>query len=384
MAEFDFSTTKTLICAPGSSSRLSELCKALDISNLMLVTDKGLLDAGIIQPIVSQLETNKIKPLIFSDVIADPPEEVVIAAASRAKENRIDGVLGLGGGSSMDVAKLIAVLAKGGVAIENCYGIDQISSDRLPLILVPTTAGTGSEVTPISIVTTGKTTKTGVVSSRLLPDYAVLDAELTLNLPAQVTAATGVDAMVHAIEAFTSKIKKNFYSDMLAKQALSLLSQNIGTAVKDGKNIKARQNMLLGSALAGQAFANAPVAAVHALAYPLGGHFHIPHGLSNALVLLPVLRINSHVVFEQYSELLECFDSGCEDQTSVSRAETFIDEMERIIDDVELPRKLSDLDIGEQDLPLLARDAMLQQRLLVNNPVDIQEKDALAIYQSVF
>ena len=372
MAEFDFSTTKTLICAPGSSSRLSELCKALDISNLMLVTDKGLLDAGIIQPIVSQLETNKIKPLIFSDVIADPPEEVVIAAASSAKENRIDGVLGLGGGSSMDVAKLIAVLAKGRVAIENCYGIDQISSDRLPLILVPTTAGTGSEVTPISIVTTGKTTKTGVVSSRLLPDYAVLDAELTLNLPAQVTAATGVDAMVHAIEAFTSKIKKNFYSDMLAKQALSLLSQNIGTAVKDGKNIKARQNMLLGSALAGQAFANAPVAAVHALAYPLGGHFHIPHGLSNALVLLPVLRINSRVV------------SGCEDQTSVSRAETFIDEMERIIDDVELPRKLSDLDIGEQDLPLLARDAMLQQRLLVNNPIDIQEKDALAIYQSVF
>ena len=284
----------------------------------------------------------------------------------------------------MDVAKLIAVLAKGEVAIEHCYGIDQISSDRLPLILVPTTAGTGSEVTPISIVTTGKTTKTGVVSSRLLPDYAVLDAELTLNLPAQVTAATGVDAMVHAIEAFTSKIKKNFYSDMLAKQALSLLSQNIGTAVKDGKNIKARQNMLLGSALAGQAFANAPVAAVHALAYPLGGHFHIPHGLSNALVLLPVLRINSRVVFEQYSELLECFDSGCEDQTSVSRAETFIDEMERIIDDVELPRKLSDLDIGEQDLPLLARDAMLQQRLLVNNPIDIQEKDALAIYQSVF
>ena len=160
MAEFDFSTTKTLICAPGSSSRLSELCDALDISNLMLVTDKGLLDAGIIQPIVSQLETNKIKPLIFSDVIADPPEEVVIEAASRAKENRIDGVLGLGGGSSMDVAKLIAVLAKGRVAIENCYGIDQISSDRLPLILVPTTAGTGSEVTPISIVTTGKTTKT--------------------------------------------------------------------------------------------------------------------------------------------------------------------------------------------------------------------------------
>ena len=201
MADFDFSTTKTLICAPGSSSRLSELCKALDISNLMLVTDKGLLDAGIIQPIVSQLKSNKIKPLIFSDVIADPPEEVVI----EAKENRIDGVLGLGGGSSMDVAKLIAVLAKGEVAIENCYGIDQISSDRLPLILVPTTAGTGSEVTPISIVTTGKTTKTGVVSSRLLPDYAVLDAELTLNLPAQVTAATGVDAMVHAIEALRQK-----------------------------------------------------------------------------------------------------------------------------------------------------------------------------------
>ena len=205
----------------------------------------------------------------------------------------------------MEVAKLIAVLASGrediAQLLESIYGIDLVLCDRLPLIQVPTTAGTGSEVTPISIVTTGATQKTGIVSKRLLPDFAILDAQLTVGLPSHVSAATGVDAMVHAIEAFTSKAKKNAYSDMLAKQALLLLSANIRQACTDGSDLDARQAMLLGSMLAGQAFANAPVAAVHALAYPLGGHFHVPHGLSNSLVLPPVLRFNAGAASALYA-----------------------------------------------------------------------------------
>ena len=174
----------------------------------------------------------------------------------------------------------------------NIFISNDLPEPKKPLIQVPTTAGTGSEVTPISIVTTGATTKMGVVSPLLLPDLALLDAELTLGLPPAVTAATGIDAMVHAIEAYTSKIKKNPLSDLLAREALRLLAANLDQAVHNGHNREARQAMLLGACLAGQAFANAPVAAVHALAYPLGSHFHLPHGLCNALMLPPVLAFN--------------------------------------------------------------------------------------------
>ena len=385
MNDFEFSSCKTLICELGASTRVFELCDSLNANKVMLVTDPGLVESGIVAPIVEQLKAHAIEVTLYSDVIADPPDHIVESAAKIAKNYLVNGVIGLGGGSSMDVAKLIAVLAGGETNLANCYGIEQIKTRRLPLVLIPTTAGTGSEVTPISIVTTGETTKTGVISRQLLPDYAVLDANLTLKLPPNVTAATGIDAMVHAIEAYTSKIKKNFYSDLLAKQALTLLSRNIIKVMEDGHDLIARQSMLLGSALAGQAFANAPVAAVHALAYPLGGHFHIPHGLSNSLVLLPVLRVNSAVAYTEYSELLDCFPSArTHTGSAAERASTFIQMLDEMIEEVEIPRRLSELDINEQDLPILAKDAMLQQRLLVNNPVEITEMRALEIYQSIF
>ena len=217
---------------------------------------------------------------------------MILAAVAEARAQGIDGVVSIGGGSSLDTAKLIAVLAGSDQAIGDIYGIGLVKGERLPLVLAPTTAGTGSEVTPISIVTTGASEKKGVVAPQLLPDWAILDAELTVGLPAAVTAATGIDAMVHAIEAFTSKHKKNVVSDCLAREALRLLGGNIRKACVTPQDRDARSDMLLGSMLAGMAFANAPVAAVHALAYPLGGHFHVPHGLSNALVLPYVLEFN--------------------------------------------------------------------------------------------
>ena len=229
---------------------------------------------------------------IFQDVQADPPEDIVLNALVRARAEKTGTVVGLGGGSAMDVAKLIAALCNSSQALSDAYGIGNLTGARLPLIQIPTTAGTGSAVTPISIITTGATTKAAVVAPQLLPNIALLDPEFTLGLPPHVTASTGIDAMVHAIEAFTSAIHKNRYSDMLAKKALESMSANIETAVRDRENLDARTAILFGSLLAGQAFANAPVAAVHALAYPLGGHFHIPHGLSNLLVLPRVLRFN--------------------------------------------------------------------------------------------
>jgi alcohol dehydrogenase class IV len=223
-----------------------------------------------------------------------------------------------------------------------------------------------------------------VSSKQLLPDVAVLDPDLTLGLPPAVTAMTGVDAMVHAIEAYTSQHKKNPVSDNLARQALTLLSQNIRTAVHEGDNREARSNMLLGAMLAGQAFANAPVAAVHALAYPLGGHFHIPHGLSNSLVLPAVLEFNAQEASELYAELAEIVIGEPVAGSVESRSAALIEAMRVLIDDVSLPATLQLAGVDEKSLEMLAEDAMLQQRLLVNNPREVSYDDALAIYRDAY
>ncbi len=385
MQPFSFDTTTSIICKVGASLKLAEYFKTLSVDHLMLVTDPGIINAGLGQPIIKALEKAGIGIELFTDVQADPPEKVVLEAAATARAANVDGVLGLGGGSSMDVAKLVAALSASEQPLSQMYGIGNISGARLPLIQVPTTAGTGSEVTPIAIITTGETTKTGVVSKQLLPDYAVLDAELTLGLPPAITAATGVDAMVHAIEAYTSRHKKNAYSDMLAQQALRLLSANVREVVHNGENLETRASMLLGSLMAGQAFANAPVAAVHALAYPLGGHFHIPHGLSNSLVLPHVLRYNAPDAGDYYAQLLPCIAiEGTTGGSTTAKTQRFIDEINTLIKDVELPQTLREMKITEADLTMLAEDAMLQQRLLVNNPRDVAYEDALAMYQAAF
>ncbi len=238
-------------------------------------------------------------------------------------------------------------------------------------------------MTPISIVTTGETTKTGIVAPILFADIAILDATFTQNLPAQITAATGIDAMVHAIEAYTSKRKKNPYSDMLAKQALRLLNANLQRVLQDGYDLDARQNMLVGSMLAGQAFANAPVAAVHALAYPLGGHFHLSHGHSNALVLTEVLKFNAPAAKQLYAELMTWLDphsKGCHDGLT----DLFIDHFNNHLMQSGLTLKLNQLNVPEHMLQVMAEDAMQQSRLLQNNPRELKVEDAYQIYQAIY
>ncbi len=223
----------------------------------------------------------------------------------------------------------------------------------------------------------------GVVSKQLYADYVLLDAELTTGLPALPTAATGIDAMVHAIEAYTSAHLKNPLSDALGKEALRLLSKNLLTACKDGKNRAAREAMLLGANLAGQAFSNSPVAAVHALAYPLGGHYHLPHGLTNALMLGPVLRFNMKAAAPLYAELAEVV-LGTVEGDELSRAEQFVEYMQNLMNESGAPQRLRDVGVSEESLPTLAKDAMIQTRLLGNNPVPVTESDALALYQEAY
>ncbi|MEL6214377.1 MAG: iron-containing alcohol dehydrogenase [Pseudomonadota bacterium] len=385
MSPFTFNTTRSIINRPGALDDIAEACRKLGIQRPLTVTDGGIVKLGLHERLRSLLCSAGLQPIAFTEVVADPPEQIVLDALEAGKRHDADGVIGLGGGSSMDTAKVVALLAGSGEKLEDAYGVDQASGPRLPLILIPTTAGTGSEVTAVAILTTGETTKQGIVSDHLYPDIAVLDAALTLGLPPRLTAMTGVDAMVHALEAYTSAHKKNAYSDMLAREALRLMSENIVQATHDGDDLAAREAMLLGACLAGQAFANAPVAAVHALAYPLGGHYHIPHGLSNSLVLPEVLRFNATHATAHYAELAAVvLPAGELSQCVQERCDQFIDYFVALIKQLELPATLSEVDVPESDLPMLARDAMAQQRLLVNNPRDVTEADAFAIYKAAY
>ena len=380
-----FNTVPDVSVGVGATAHLGEAARELGISQILLVTDPDIVNFGLLDTAMASLQANNIGISLFDKVVADPPEAVVKEAVSMAQGDGCDGVVGFGGGSSMDVAKLLAVMIKGRQTLEQIYGVEQIVGGRVPLIQVPTTAGTGSEVTMVSIITTGETTKSGIVSRTLLADKVILDAGLTLELPAAITAATGIDAMVHAIEAFTSKRLKNPLSDMLACEALRLLSANISVAVKEGDNIDARSAMLLGAMLAGQAFANAPVAAVHALAYPLGGNYHIPHGLSNSLVLPHVMRFNASACADLYAQLAPIILSDqklpdCPTETANQLADHFL----ALADDLGLQTRLRELDIPEQDLSKLAQQAILQQRLLINNPRPVSEQDAYTIYRQAY
>ena len=383
MNPFTFNTTPSLRMGAGLAGEIGQITRPICGDRVLLVTDPGMMATGLVQRVRDGLRAAGVAVTLFDQVQADPPESIVVQAAQKARG--ATGVIGFGGGSSLDVAKLAALLAASDQPLEEAYGVGNARGPRLPLVLVPTTAGTGSEVTPISIVTTGASEKMGVVSPLLLPDLALLDPELTLGLPAHVTAATGIDAMVHAIEAYASvNPNNNPISRALAVEALGLMGRMLLRAVQKPDDLEARTGMLLGSMLAGQAFANSPVAAVHALAYPIGGHYKVPHGLSNALVLPHVLRFNAQVAPEAYAELLPHVFPDLPAMNVADAAMKFAQSMADLSQACGLEQGLREMGIAREALPELARDAMNQTRLLVNNPRPVDEAAAMQIYEAAW
>ena len=387
MSDFNFNTTPGIIFGKGVSTSSSD--KIIDKlgDNIFLITDADLIKIGLNKSIINELSKSSSVE-VFDDVESDPSKKTLIKALDRAKTFKPTGILGFGGGSSMDIAKLVSLLIGTEQNIENIWGVGNAKGPRLPLVLIPTTAGTGSEVTPISIITLEGDQKKGLSSPIILPDLAVLDPELTLNLPRDITAATGIDAMVHAIEAYTSiNQNNNPISKLLAIESLKLLGTSIETAVFDGHNIEARSNMLLGSMMAGQAFANSPVSAVHALAYPIGGIFHIPHGLSNSLILPHVLKFNSinPKACEQYAFLAPFIfkDINLKTNNQIICNE-FIERLENLSSLLNIPSKLRDIDIPKEACAKMAKESMKQTRLLVNNPREVTEEDAFNIYNAAW
>ncbi len=390
MTPFAFNTSPGIRFGDGIASDLANICGKLLGQSVLFITDAGLTNLGLTKNALLSLEAAGIAVTLFDAVEADPSRATLMAAVDMAKSANVDAVVGFGGGSSLDIAKLVALLVGSGEDVDEAWGVGNAKGPRLPLVLVPTTAGTGSEVTPVSIITVEEGEKRGVVSPLILPDLAILDVDLTIGLPPHITAATGIDAMVHAIEAYTSKnANNNPMSRMLAVEALTHLGANIEKAVFEGKDRKARSAMMLGSMLAGQAFANSPVAAVHALAYPLGGTFHVPHGLSNALVLPHVLRFNASETSNgsalQYAELApHAFADLDRNEGAQATCSAFIERLAALSKKLGLETNMRQLGVKETDLEQMAVDAMKQTRLLVNNPRELSKSDALAIYRAAW
>jgi len=372
-----FQTVSDIRIDPGGSAKLDHYVYGLSRNKrIAIITDRGVRSLGLMDAGLEALRSVGYDVMVFDDVVADPPEDIVLRGAEAVKAFGAGLVIGFGGGSPMDTAKVIAHLAGCDQSLESLYGVGLAKGPKLPLLLIPTTAGTGSEVTNVAIITTGKTAKKGVVADSLYADRVLLDASLTLGLPKHITAATGIDAMVHAIEAYTSIIHKNPLSDALALTALRKLDRAIITACNEPSNVEARNNMLIGAMLAGQAFSNAPCAAVHALAYPLGGFFHVPHGLSNALVLTEVMKYNAPKADHWYEEIAREMGVG---QTGNS----LIDKMEAIKDATKVPQTLGDVKITADAIPMMAKDAMTKDRLLMNNARKMTYDATVKIYEAI-
>lgn len=376
---FAFSYGPRLVSGAGSADGIADL---LPEGPVLFVTDNQIVSLGLAEAALAALRASGREVTVASEVEADPSRATLEAVVALGRESSAVSVVGFGGGSPMDVAKLAAYLLGSGDDLDAIWGVGNARAKGLPLVLVPTTAGTGSEATPISIITLPGDEKRGVSSQALIAGHAVLDPALTLGLPRHVTAATGMDAMVHAIEAYTSIHLKNPLSDLLAREALRLLAANLLLACEEPGNVAAREAMLLGAHLAGVAFSNAPVAGVHALAYPLGGRFHVPHGLSNVLMLPHVMAFNMSAAMPLYAELGPLVDPALEGLGQQAQAQGLLEALRTMATRAGMPAQLSAVGVSSADLDRLAADAMLQERLLKNNPRPITLDDARQLYEA--
>jgi alcohol dehydrogenase class IV len=378
-----FQTTPRILMGPGTLAQTAAEVHRLKARNVLIVTDKGLIAAGLASRLEAVLTGAGIAWSRFDAVEPDPRFEIAVQAAEMAKKEKADLVIGLGGGSPLDIAKVCAVLTTNTKPVGELFGIDMVPEAGLTTILIPTTAGTGSEVTPIAILSDEhEKLKKGIVSPRLFPAAAILDPELTLGMPPRVTASTGLDALIHAVEAFTSK-NANSISDVLARRAMQLVFGNIRKAYANGEDLAARANMLEGSLLAGMAFANAGVTAVHAFAYPIGAEFHIPHGVANSIMLPPVMEFNMLGNLEKFAEMAGIFGEPVDGLSLRERAHRMVKAVRELVDDLQIPKHLREFGVREPHIPALAQGVMKVTRLLANNPRRITPADAEAIYREV-
>lgn len=369
----------------GAIKKLGSEIEQYDPAKILIVADPVLQSLGFVDKIISAIQNGKREIDIYTDLIPEPTLQTGQTIVNFTRTGNYSLVVGIGGGSALDMSKLAAVFANNpGNLTEylNLTATRTIQYKGIPKILIPTTSGTGAEVTNIAVLALEKT-KDVIAHDYLIADVAIVDPALTITVPPAVTAATGADALTHAIEAFLS-VNANAYSDGLALQAIRLIGGSLETAVKNGKDEQARTDMAYGSYLAGLAFFNAGVGAVHALAYPLGGQFHLAHGASNAVLLPYVLNYISNSCFPKMKTILEMFGVESKELTDPEAAKKCVVLLGSLIKNIGIPDKLGDFGIPETAAMALAADGILQKRLLARCPMTLEEPDILKIYQSAF
>jgi alcohol dehydrogenase len=384
MKTFSFTGAKKIVFGNGSFAGLAGHLTELKINRPLVVLDGNLAGTGFGKTVSGLMEKAKINFVLYDKAAPEPPIELADEGAKLARTKKCDGVVGIGGGSAMDLAKAIAVLATNRGKAEDYLGLNKVPGPGLPKIMIPTTAGTGSEVTFTAVFIRKKLKKKeGMNSPYLYPELALLDPELTLTLPPHPTAATGIDALCHAIESYTS-INASPMSEMMSLEAIRLISANLRTAVHDGTNIEAREAMLLGSLYAGLGLANAGVTAVHSLSYPLGGKYGISHGLANTIMLPRVMAFNLPGAREKFVDIAEIMGEIVDDLPLREAAYLAVEAVEALIEDCGVFTTLEELEIPEADFPELAKVAMTVARPLANNPCKMTPEDMVEIYQECY
>ncbi len=381
---FSFTGAKKIVFGNGTFEQLVEHIRELGGKTPLIVLDRSLSLAGFQEKVSGYFEKSGMGAIIFDRVDGEPPLELADECAKTATDEKCDIVVGIGGGSTMDVAKAVAVIVANKGKAKDYLGLNMVPGPGLPTIMVPTTAGTGSEVTFTSVfIRKDLNKKEGMNSPYLYPDIALLDPELTLSIPSDITATTGIDALCHAIESYTS-ITASPMSEMVSLEAISLISSSLRTCVHNGSDLEAREQMLLGSMYAGLGLANAGVTAVHSLSYPLGGMYGIPHGLANTLLLPAVMNFNLPGALEKFAVIAEVMGESTDGLSLNEAAGLAVGAVEDLIDDCGIYDSLETLDIEEEDFPKLAKAAMTVARPLENNPRRMTEEDAIEIYNDAY
>lgn len=382
--EYSLLNIKKIIAGVGTLAKLGEVATSFKAKQVLVITDEFLWKSGAIDKPKAILEAAGMTVAVISDIPPEPSVAQVKHAVAQAHGHVCDLIVGIGGGSAMDAAKLIAILLTNDVSLDAVVkGEAPLVNKGVPVLMVPTTAGTGSEATPNAIVLVPEENlKVGIIDEKMVADAVILDPEMTLTLPPHITAQTGIDALCHAMECYISK-KGNPFSDMFGLKAISLIARSIRIAYNDGKNLAAREDMLLGSFFGGICIATSGTTAVHALSYPLGGTYHIPHGLSNAILLPDVMKFNQDACEKQFKEMAVAMGLPVDGLNDHDASERMIDELYALIADLEISCDLKAKGINADVLDELVESAAKVTRLLNNNPKEMTKADMKAIYQKL-
>lgn len=382
---YQFQTASKLIAGKGM---IENLCSSLkeecnDLNKVLLITRPSMTEYKFYKSMLKSLEDEGVQVDIVTDIELEPSENHIESIKNRVKYNDYDFIVGLGGGSVLDTAKLLSVLLSNNCTIQDILGTDLVKLPGIKTALIPTTAGTGSEVTPNSIVTfPEKELKIGIVSKYLFPTIALLDPEITVTLPKKVTAATGMDAFTHAFESFISN-KANYFSDMFALESIRLISDSIVESYENGTNVSAREKMLVGSMYGGMALTSAGTAAVHALAYPLGGKFDIPHGVANSMLLPHVTEYNLDSIIDRMPAVANAMSLDISTLSELEIAKSVIKKMEEWIEKLNIPQDLKEYGVSESHLKDISIAASKVTRLLDNNPKQMNLEDIENVYKKL-